>query len=224
MRNRNYNEELDEDLDEELDDEYDEYDDEDDDDEDDSIAKKLKKLKGKIEGVALFFLIIGGIGLISIICSFFVGGGFGFGGKPVPEDIYGTYYAVSDYQYYTIYIDEEGSSSIVNRGFGDGEETVYIKTEYVEVDPFDSEPKPEVEVQKPEIKKTQAMPPMEPKTINPQRDRYKSIDLQIVKPAYVRHGASFLDENENVPTTIFQPVTQRVQEESEPATAGGSLF
>ena len=68
------------------------------------------------------------------------------------------------------------------------------------------------------------MPPMEPKTINPQRDRYKSIDLQVVKPAYVRHGASFLDENDNVPTTIFQPVSQRVQEESEPATGGGSLF
>ena len=65
---------------------------------------------------------------------------------------------------------------------------------------------------------------MEPKTINPQRDRYKSIDLQVVKPAYVRHGASFLDENDNVPATMFQPVSQRVQEESEPETAGGSLF
>lgn len=119
--------------------------------------------------------------------------------------------------------DDELELVVVATRFEDGDK-LKIKTEYVEVDPFDSEPKPEVEVQKPEIKKTQAMPPMEPKTINPQRDRYKSIDLQIVKPAYVRHGASFLDENENVPTTIFQPVTQRVQEESEPATAGGSLF
>jgi cell division protein FtsZ len=119
--------------------------------------------------------------------------------------------------------DDELELVVVATRFEDGDK-LQIKTEYVEVNPFDSEPKEPVEEKKPEIKRPQTMPPMEPKTINPQRDRYKSIDLQVVKPAYVRHGASFLDENDNVPTTIFQPVSQRVQEESEPITGGGSLF
>ena len=119
--------------------------------------------------------------------------------------------------------DDELELVVVATRFEDGDK-LQIKTEYVEVDPFDAAPKEEVEQKKPEPKKPQATPPMEPKTINPQRDRYKSIDLQVVKPAYVRHGASFLDENDNVPTTMFQPVSQRVQEESEPTTGGGSLF
>ena len=68
------------------------------------------------------------------------------------------------------------------------------------------------------------MPPVEPKTINPQRDRYKNLDMQVVRPAYVRHGASFLDENENVPTTLFQPASQQVQDDSETTVGGGSLF
>ena len=119
--------------------------------------------------------------------------------------------------------DDELELVVVATRFEDGDK-LQIKTEYVEVNPFDAEPKEEVEEKKPEQKRPQAMPPMEPKTINPQRDRYKSIDLQVVKPAYVRHGASFLDENDNVPATMFQPVSQRVQEESEPETAAGSLF
>ena len=119
--------------------------------------------------------------------------------------------------------DDELELVVVATRFEDGDK-LQIKTEYVEVNPFDAEPKEEVEEKKPEQKRPQAMTPMEPKTINPQRDRYKSIDLQVVKPAYVRHGASFLDENDNVPATMFQPVSQRVQEESEPETAAGSLF
>ena len=119
--------------------------------------------------------------------------------------------------------DDELELVVVATRFEDGDK-LQIKTEYVEVDPFDSEPKVDVVEPKPAPKKVQTMPPVEPKTINPQRDRYKSIDLQIVKPAYVRHGASFLDENDNVPTTIFQPVSQRVQEESEPEMGGSSLF
>ncbi len=119
--------------------------------------------------------------------------------------------------------DDELELVVVATRFEDGDK-LQIKTEYVEVNPFDAEPKEEVEEKKPEQKRPQTMPPMEPKTINPQRDRYKSIDLQVVKPAYVRHGASFLDENDNVPATMFQPVSQRVQEESEPETAAGSLF
>ena len=119
--------------------------------------------------------------------------------------------------------DDELELVVVATRFEDGDK-LQIKTEYVEVNPFDAEPKEEVEEKKPEQKRPQAMPPMEPKTINPQRDRYKSIDLQVVKPAYVRHGASFLDENDNVPATMFQPVSQRMQEESEPETAAGSLF
>ena len=119
--------------------------------------------------------------------------------------------------------DDELELVVVATRFEDGDK-LQIKTEYVEVDPFDAEPKEEVEEKKPEQKRPQAMPPMEPKTINPQRDRYKSIDLQVVKPAYVRHGASFLDENDNVPATMFQPVSQRMQEESETETAAGSLF
>ena len=119
--------------------------------------------------------------------------------------------------------DDELELVVVATRFEDGDK-LQIKTEYVEVNPFDAEPKEEVEEKKPEQKRPQAMPPMEPKTISPQRDRYKSIDLQVVKPAYVRHGASFLDENDNVPATMFQPVSQRVQEESEPETAAGSLF
>ena len=119
--------------------------------------------------------------------------------------------------------DDELELVVVATRFEDGDK-LQIKTEYVEVNPFDAEPKEEVEEKKPEQKRPQAMPPMEPKTISPQRDRYKSIDLQVVKPAYVRHGASFLDENDNVPATMFQPVSQRMQEESEPETAAGSLF
>ena len=120
--------------------------------------------------------------------------------------------------------DDELELVVVATRFEDGDK-LQIKTEYVEIDPFDQTPAEPDEVAKPEApKKPQVMPQLEPKTINPQRDRYKSIDLQVVRPAYVRHGASFLDENDNVPTTIFQQVTQRVQEESEPTTGGGSLF
>lgn len=120
--------------------------------------------------------------------------------------------------------DDELELVVVATRFEDGDK-LKIKTEYVEIDPFDSEPKEPVEEKKPEVKKPQSPLPMpEPKTINPQRDRYKSIDLQVVRPAYVRHGASFLDENDNVPTTIFQPTSQQVQDEAEPTVGGGSLF
>lgn len=120
--------------------------------------------------------------------------------------------------------DDELELVVVATRFEDGDK-LKIKTEYVEIDPFDSEPKEPVEEKKPETKKPQSPLPMpEPKTINPQRDRYKSIDLQVVRPAYVRHGASFLDENDNVPTTIFQPVSQASQDEAEPTVGGGSLF
>ncbi len=120
--------------------------------------------------------------------------------------------------------DDELELVVVATRFEDGDK-LKIKTEYVEIDPFDSEPKEPVEEKKPETKKPQSPLPMpEPKTINPQRDRYKSIDLQVVRPAYVRHGASFLDENDNVPTTIFQPTSQQVQDEAEPTVGGGSLF
>ena len=115
---------------------------------------------------------------------------------------------------------------VVATRFEDGDK-LQIKTEYIEVDPFDNgkaepvvEPTPVQTTKQP----NRPLPPMEPKTISPQRDRYKSLELQVVKPAYVRHGASFLDENENVPTTIFQPASQRVQEESEPTMGGSSLF
>ena len=119
--------------------------------------------------------------------------------------------------------DDELELVVVATRFEDGDK-LQIKTEYVEVDPFDSEPAKEVVVEKEREKVNKPLPPMEPKTINPQRDRYKSIDLQVVKPAYVRHGASFLDENDNVPTTLFQPVSERVTEDNEPTTGGGSLF
>ena len=120
--------------------------------------------------------------------------------------------------------DDELELVVVATRFEDGDK-LKIKTEYVEIDPFDSEPKEPIEEKKPETKKPQSPLPMpEPKTINPQRDRYKSIDLQVVRPAYVRHGASFLDENDNVPTTIFQPTSQQVQDEAEPTVGGGSLF
>lgn len=120
--------------------------------------------------------------------------------------------------------DDELELVVVATRFEDGDK-LKIKTEYVEIDPFDSEPKEPVEEKKPETKKPQSPLPMpEPKTINPQRDRYKSIDLQVVRPAYVRHGASFLDENDNVPTTIFQPTSQQVQDDVEPTVGGGSLF
>ena len=120
--------------------------------------------------------------------------------------------------------DDELELVVVATRFEDGDK-LKIKTEYVEIDPFDSEPKEPIEEKKPETKKPQSPLPMpEPKTINPQRDRYKSIDLQVVRPAYVRHGASLLDENDNVPTTIFQPTSQQVQDEAEPTVGGGSLF
>ena len=121
--------------------------------------------------------------------------------------------------------DDELELVVVATRFEDGDR-LKIKTEYVEVDPFGSEPKEPEPVKTPEpAKKPQSPLPMpEPKTINPQRDRYKSIDLQVVRPAYVRHGASFLDENDNVPTTIFQPVSNTAQEEAEPTIGGGSLF
>lgn len=122
--------------------------------------------------------------------------------------------------------DDELELVVVATRFEDGDK-LQIKTEYIEVDPFDNgkaepvvEPTPVQTTKQP----NRPLPPMEPKTISPQRDRYKSLELQVVKPAYVRHGASFLDENENVPTTIFQPASQRVQEESEPTMGGSSLF
>ena len=120
--------------------------------------------------------------------------------------------------------DDELELVVVATRFEDGDK-LNIKTEYVEVDPFDKEPEKVEEPQKPERETlNKQLPPMEPKTLSPHRDRYKSIDQQILKPAYVRHGASFLDENENVQTTIFQPTSQSMQEESEPTTNNGSLF
>ena len=122
--------------------------------------------------------------------------------------------------------DDELELVVVATRFEDGDK-LQIKTEYIEVDPFDNgKAEPEVEPTPVQTTKqpNRPLPPMEPKTISPQRDRYKSLELQVVKPAYVRHGASFLDENENVPTTIFQPASQRVQEESEPTMGGSSLF
>ena len=119
--------------------------------------------------------------------------------------------------------DDELELVVVATRFEDGDK-LNIKTEYIEVDPFEPEPQKEPEPPKPERKTIVVTPPVEPKTLSPQRDRYKSIDQQILKPAYVRHGASFEDENENVPTTIFQPTSQSVQEESAPTSGGGSLF
>lgn len=121
--------------------------------------------------------------------------------------------------------DDELELVVVATRFEDGDK-LNIKTEYIEVDPFDKEPEKVEEPKKPEREPiNKQLPPMEPtKTLSPHRDRYKSIDQQILKPAYVRHGASFLDENENVATTIFQPTTQSMQEESEPTTNNGSLF
>ncbi|MBR4843741.1 MAG: cell division protein FtsZ [Alistipes sp.] len=121
--------------------------------------------------------------------------------------------------------DDELELVVVATRFEDGDK-LNIKTEYIEVDPFDKEPEKVEEPKKPERETiNKPLPPMEPtKTLSPHRDRYKSIDQQILKPAYVRHGASFLDENENVATTIFQPTTQSMQEESEPTTNNGSLF
>ena len=121
--------------------------------------------------------------------------------------------------------DDELELVVVATRFEDGDK-LKIKTEYVVVDPFGSEPQePEVPQEPAEpVKKLQVSPPVEPKTINPQRDRYKSIDMQVVRPAYVRHGASFLDENENVPTTLFQSASQQVQDDSETTVGGGSLF
>ena len=121
--------------------------------------------------------------------------------------------------------DDELELVVVATRFEDGDK-LNIKTEYIEVDPFDKEPEKVEEPKKPERETiNKQLPPMEPtKTLSPHRDRYKSIDQQILKPAYVRHGASFLDENENVATTIFQPTTQSMQEESEPTTNNGSLF
>jgi cell division protein FtsZ len=121
--------------------------------------------------------------------------------------------------------DDELELVVVATRFEDGDK-LNIKTEYIEVDPFEPEPQKEPEPPKPERERKTIVvtPPVEPKTLSPQRDRYKSIDQQILKPAYVRHGASFEDENENVPTTIFQPTSQSVQEESVPTSGGGSLF
>lgn len=121
--------------------------------------------------------------------------------------------------------DDELELVVVATRFEDGDK-LNIKTEYIEVDPFDKEPEKVEEPKKPEREPiNKQLPPMEPtKTLSPHRDRYKSIDQQILKPAYVRHGASFLDENENVATTIFQPTTQSMQEESESTTNNGSLF
>ena len=121
--------------------------------------------------------------------------------------------------------DDELELVVVATRFEDGDK-LKIKTEYVVVDPFGSEPQESEMPQEPAepVKKLQVSPPVEPKTINPQRDRYKSIDMQVVRPAYVRHGASFLDENENVPTTLFQSASQQVQDDSETTVGGGSLF
>ena len=124
--------------------------------------------------------------------------------------------------------DDEMELVVVATRFEDGDK-LQIKTEYIQVDPFvntkdGGDVEPVQTIQEPTKPSNRPMPPIEPKTINPQRDRYKSLDLQIIRPAYVRHGASFLDENENVPTTVFQPVAQRVQEESEPTSGNGSLF
>ena len=120
--------------------------------------------------------------------------------------------------------DDELELVVVATRFEDGDK-LNIKTEYVEVNPFDQEPEKEEEPKAPEPKTlNKQLPPMEPKTLSPHRDRYKSIDQQILKPAYVRHGASFEDVNENVPTTIFQPTSQSEQEESVPTSGGGSLF
>ena len=119
--------------------------------------------------------------------------------------------------------DDELELVVVATRFEDGDK-LNIKTKYVEIDPFEPEPQKEPETPKPERERIKVTPPVEPKTLSPQRDRYKSIDQQILKPAYVRHGASFEDENEQVPTTIFQPAPQTPQEEGVHTSNDGSLF
>ena len=122
----------DEDIDE-LDDEYDDDDDDEfdfDDAEEESVSDKLKRLKAKTEGVALFSLIIGAIGLLSIIFALFAGGGLSPNEDPM--DYYGTYYSVSDEQYITFYIEEDEWYTVTSDGTGMLTERVdYISIKYV---------------------------------------------------------------------------------------------
>lgn len=119
------------DEDEDEDDENDDDDDDDDeDDEDDGVGKKLKKLKGKLDGIALAFLFIGFMGIVSLICGLFVGKG-----TTDPKDYYGTYYGMINSYYATYHIDEDAGESYVELSNGidmfDPERVDFEKYEYV---------------------------------------------------------------------------------------------
>ena len=125
MKRQNFELDRDDELEE---DDIDEFDiDDDDDDDDDGIAKKLKKLKGKLDGVALAFLFVGFIGLLSLICGIFVGR------NSDPGDYYGTYYTVFDSAYITYHISEEESYCEASCGFDlvDLEIIEFTKCEYL---------------------------------------------------------------------------------------------
>lgn len=97
--------------------------------EEDETAKKVKKLKRKLDDLALAMLIIGFIGIISIICGIFVGR------ASDPKDYYGTYYGVVDYTYMTYHIEEEGAFAVYNNGTDMDTETIeFVKMEFCSAD------------------------------------------------------------------------------------------
>ena len=108
------------------DDDFDDDDFDDDDfDDDDGKARKLKKLKGKKDLVAIAFLFIGFIGVLSIVCGLFVGKS-----SKGPGDYYGIYYTVVDSAYFTYHIEKDDMYIAVDNGLPGAKQEIVKVIEY----------------------------------------------------------------------------------------------
>ena len=99
--------------------------DDDDFDDDDGKARKLKKLKRKKDLVAIAFLFIGFIGVLSIVCGLFVGKS-----KKGPDDYYGIYYTVVDSAYITYHIEKDDMYIAIGNGLPGAKQEILKVIEY----------------------------------------------------------------------------------------------
>lgn len=120
------------------DDDFDDDDDDDDfddDDDDDGVSAKLKKLKSKMDGVALWCLLIGFVGLLSLIWGIVISVK---GSNYDPEDYFGDYYGSDEGVYFTYHIAEDATESYFELSCGTdivaSQREYFVKREYLTAD------------------------------------------------------------------------------------------
>lgn len=92
-----------------------------------TVTNKKEQLDKSQAKIAIFYLIVGLLGIAFIVLAFVLNGGFG---TPDPKDYLGTYYGKNEGMFYTLNITEEGGTLTVTNGIST-EETVCSEREYV---------------------------------------------------------------------------------------------